>query len=73
MGQDQNFPDTNFDSFRPHLDKHVDVQGNHRQLIREMGAASTVLLKNDNNVLPLSSGGLKKLAIVGSDAGPRIG
>lgn len=38
-----------------------------------MGAASTILLKNEGDILPLSSGGMKKLAIIGSDAGPRQG
>lgn len=70
MGQDESFPSTNFDSFRPALDQHVDVQGDHKKLIRDMGAASTVLLKNDDNILPLSATGIRKLAIIGSDAGP---
>lgn len=36
--------------------------------MREMGAAAAVVLSNDG-VLPLSDD-LKKIAIVGSDAGP---
>lgn len=35
-----------------------------------MGAASTVLLKNEDNILPLRTTGIKRLAIIGSDAGP---
>lgn len=35
-----------------------------------MGAASTVLLKNIENILPLDESHIKKLAIIGSDAGP---
>lgn len=35
-----------------------------------MGAASTVLLKNEDNILPLRTSGIKKLAVIGSDAGP---
>ncbi|GAA5809328.1 hypothetical protein MFLAVUS_002735 [Mucor flavus] len=68
LGQDQNFPNTNFHSFRPELDKHIDVQSDHKNLIREMGAASTILLKNLENILPLRTSGIKKMAIIGSDA-----
>jgi hypothetical protein len=35
-----------------------------------MGAASTILLKNNDNILPLSTTGIKRLAIIGADAGP---
>ncbi|KAF9024285.1 glycoside hydrolase family 3 protein [Hymenopellis radicata] len=45
-----------------------DVQEDHYKLVREMGAASTVLLKNTNNVLPLNKP--QKLVLLGSDAGP---
>jgi len=45
---------------------HVNVQADHAKLIREMGSASTVLLKNTNNVLPLKKP--KSLAIIGDDA-----
>ncbi|RCI05997.1 hypothetical protein CU098_000996, partial [Rhizopus stolonifer] len=41
---------------------------NHKELVRELGAASTVLLKN-SGVLPLDRKKLDKIAIVGSDAG----
>ncbi|KAI9626005.1 hypothetical protein H4Q26_015993 [Puccinia striiformis f. sp. tritici PST-130] len=37
------------------LNQHVNVQADHHKLIREIGAASTVLLKNLNNTLPLKS------------------
>ncbi|KAI0901687.1 glycoside hydrolase family 3 protein [Annulohypoxylon nitens] len=46
---------------------HVDAQGDHGDLIREIGAKSTVLLKN-NGALPLNKP--KFLAVVGEDAGP---
>lgn len=36
-------------------DMNRDVRGNHSQLIQEMGAAASVLLKNVNNTLPLRS------------------
>lgn len=47
---------------------HVDVRGEHASLIRNIGARSTVLLKNTNNALPLSKP--KFLAVIGEDAGP---
>ena len=50
------------------INEHVDVRGDHGTLIRQIGAASTVLLKNTNNALPLT--GLEKLtAVFGNDAG----
>ncbi|KAL0090753.1 glycoside hydrolase superfamily [Phycomyces blakesleeanus] len=69
LGQDNSFPQVNFDSFHPELGKHVNVQGRHRKLIRSMGSASTVLLRNVDQILPLSTS-LNKIAIIGSDAGP---
>jgi len=45
---------------------HVDVQADHKKLIREMGSASTVLLKNTGNVLPLKKP--KSIAVIGEDA-----
>ena len=44
-----------------------DVRADHDKLIREMGAAGTVLLKNVNNTLPLKAP--KYLGIFGNDAG----
>lgn len=50
------------------INEHVDVRQEHGRLIREIGAASTVLLKNVNNTLPLT--GREKLTTVfGEDAG----
>ncbi|KAI0437260.1 glycoside hydrolase family 3 protein [Xylaria telfairii] len=46
---------------------HVDVQGDHGSLIREIAGKSTVLLKNEG-ALPLKKP--KFLAVVGEDAGP---
>jgi beta-glucosidase-like glycosyl hydrolase len=68
LGQDQNFPKTNFDAFHPEnntLNKHVNVQGDHYKLIREIGSAATVLLKNKRNALPLKKP--KSLAIIGEE------
>ncbi|MCJ1343879.1 hypothetical protein MMC31_002077 [Peltigera leucophlebia] len=50
------------------VNQHIDVRGEHSTLIRQIGAASTVLLKNTNNALPLT-GREKFTAIFGSDAG----
>ncbi|OHW92216.1 glycosyl hydrolase family 3 N-terminal domain-containing protein [Colletotrichum incanum] len=50
------------------LQKHapVDVQNGHKALIREIGAAGTVLVKNINGALPLKSP--KFLTVFGYDA-----
>lgn len=45
---------------------HVNVQDNHAALIREIGSASTVLLKNVNNALPLKKPA--SIAVIGEDA-----
>jgi len=45
---------------------HVNVQDDHAKLIREIGGASTVLLKNTGNVLPLKKP--KTVAVIGEDA-----
>lgn len=50
------------------INEHVDVRAEHGRLIRQMGADSTVLLKNTNNTLPLT-GKEKLIAVFGSDAG----
>ncbi|KAJ3537917.1 hypothetical protein NMY22_g5393 [Coprinellus aureogranulatus] len=74
------FPPVNFDAFKPDdqdLNDHIDVQTDeHEQLVRDLGSASVVLLKNERGALPL--GGNKAtgrkperdIVIVGSDAGP---
>ena len=52
LDQDETYPPpTIYSSTQKHLP--VNVQGNHRSLIREIGAAGTVLVKNVNNTLPL--------------------
>ncbi|ORY57247.1 glycoside hydrolase superfamily, partial [Pseudomassariella vexata] len=52
MGQDNGYPSKGIYS---NTMKHapIDVQGSHRNLIREIGAAGTVLVKNVNKTLPL--------------------
>lgn len=50
------------------VNKHVDVRQKHGELIRQIGAASTVLLKNTKGALPLTN--TEKLtAVIGEDAG----
>ncbi|KAK7186066.1 beta-glucosidase G 1 [Paraphaeosphaeria sporulosa] len=44
----------------------VDVRAQHSKLIRELGAAGTVLLKNVNNTLPLKEP--KNIGVFGNDA-----
>ncbi|KAK2767511.1 hypothetical protein FQN54_003668 [Arachnomyces sp. PD_36] len=72
-----NFNSWSRDSFGPEhafvgagwseINEHVDVRADHRDLIRKIGAASTVLLKNEG-ALPLT-GKEKFTAIIGEDAG----
>lgn len=48
----------------PSTNEHVDVQSDHFKIVREIGAASTVLLKNVANALPLRQP--RSLAIIGA-------
>lgn len=50
------------------VNQHVDVRREHGNLVRQIGAASTVLLKNTKNALPLT-GRLRMTAVFGEDAG----
>ncbi|KAH7106678.1 glycoside hydrolase superfamily [Auriculariales sp. MPI-PUGE-AT-0066] len=79
MGQDKNFPKLSFDVIttgdsRPGssdvTNEHVNVQGNHKKIIREVAAAGTVLLKNVKKALPLSLKKIRRIGVFGSDAGP---
>jgi hypothetical protein len=58
------FPEAN-ESFQQ-INWHVNVQDDHAKLIREIGGASTVLLKNTKKTLPLSNP--KSVAVIGYDA-----
>jgi beta-glucosidase len=50
-----------------------DVRGNHSILIRNIAAAGTVLLKNENSILPLNQS-LTNIGVFGNDAAdPTIG
>lgn len=46
---------------------HVDVQDDHFTVVREIGAAGAVLLKNERNALPLKlgKGSIKSIAVIG--------
>ncbi|KAK5661728.1 hypothetical protein OQA88_9828 [Cercophora sp. LCS_1] len=48
------------------VNEGVNVQGNHAALIREIGAKSIVLLKNEKSVLPLKRPA--SIAVIGRDA-----
>ena len=50
------------------LNEQVDVRQDHDRLIREIGRASTVLLKNTNDALPLT-GRERRMGVFGEDAG----
>lgn len=69
MGQDKAFPEIAVNSFNRSAAPFVDVQADHGKLVREMGAAAVAILRNEDNVLPLGNS-LKKIAIIGNDAGP---
>lgn len=53
------------------VNQHLDVRGDHANLIRQIGAASVVLLKNTHNALPLK-GNEKLTGVFGEDAGSNI-
>ena len=51
--------------------ERIDVQANHDTLVRKLGAASAVLLKNECGVLPLGKKD-RTIALIGSGAGPGL-
>ncbi|KAJ7138341.1 beta-glucosidase [Mycena epipterygia] len=77
MGQNSGYPDVSFSQLTEAtfsngemVNEHINVQSDHYKLIREIGAASTILLKNTNGTLPLKVQNIKRIGIFGSDAGP---
>ncbi|KAI0640926.1 glycoside hydrolase superfamily [Trametes meyenii] len=73
LDQDQNYPEVSFNAFFPNdpqTNKHVDVQADHYKVVREIGAAGTVLLKNVGDALPLRKP--RSIAIIGNDSGPSL-
>lgn len=73
LGQDNSYPDLNFDYGNPDQEatnSHVDVRANHADLIRRIGGASSVLLKNEASSLPLRDDSVGSIGVFGVDAGP---
>ncbi|KAG2356919.1 glycoside hydrolase family 3 protein [Suillus spraguei] len=71
LHQDEDYPPTTINAFNAkdeETNKHVNVQADHYKLVRKIGAAGTVLLKNENGALPLNKP--RNLVLIGSDAGP---
>ena len=71
LGQDSGFPETNFNAWLPLDDtknEFVDVRDDHWKVVREIAAASIVLLKNTGDALPLNKP--RSIAVIGSDAAP---
>ncbi|GJJ13771.1 hypothetical protein Clacol_008028 [Clathrus columnatus] len=74
LGQDQGYPPPNYDSRNPDgggpLNGNVTVRSEaHTQLVREIAAKSSVLLKNENGALPLK-GTERSMAVIGLDVNP---
>ncbi|KAK9481623.1 glycosyl hydrolase family 3 N terminal domain-containing protein [Lipomyces starkeyi] len=80
LHQDMDYPPIDMESgnlngigVHPYLDTfklgpaNVDVRKTHAELIRDLAAAGTVLLKNTNNALPLRAP--KSIGVFGNDAG----
>ncbi|KAJ7336795.1 glycoside hydrolase superfamily [Mycena albidolilacea] len=84
LGQDRGYPEISLEGtvkcvcarISPYIKSSLtfgifsSVQADHYKLIRQIGAASTIILKNTNKVLPLAVKNIKRIAIVGFDAGP---
>ncbi|KAJ3120270.1 hypothetical protein HK100_012868 [Physocladia obscura] len=71
LGQDKGFPDIAFDSWAQKAKNVYNFKycfKHHIQFIRELGAASTVLLKNSKSVLPLQPRSEDLIAVIGEDA-----
>ncbi|KAH9215797.1 beta2 tomatinase [Leptodontidium sp. 2 PMI_412] len=75
LGQDENYPTVDPSTIAILVATYLsgdaniparDVRGNHASLIRELGSAGTVLLKNINSALPLRSP--KNIGVFGNDA-----
>ncbi|CAO3636962.1 unnamed protein product [Cunninghamella blakesleeana] len=67
MGQDKNFPKVKINDSKPDSAPYINVQADHFKYVRELGAASVVLLSNKDNILPITKK-TKRISIVGSDA-----
>ncbi|GAM84813.1 hypothetical protein ANO11243_028140 [Dothideomycetidae sp. 11243] len=51
------------------INQHVNVQGNHKDNIRQVAAKGTVLLKNTGS-LPLTAANVRLTGVFGADSGP---
>ncbi|MBV6647998.1 MAG: glycoside hydrolase family 3 C-terminal domain-containing protein, partial [Cyclobacteriaceae bacterium] len=57
--------------FTPGLDEKVWLTDDHRRHAREIASSSMVLLKNDENILPLKASKYPKIAVIGTtDSNP---
>ena len=67
LGQDSpDYPSINFDSRDPlneATNAHVDVQADHAKIVKDIGVASTILLKNERGALPLKKP--RNLVVIG--------
>jgi beta-glucosidase len=71
MGQQSGFPTAAINSNNPSAAPYVNVQADHSTLIRQIGAASAILLKNQGNILPLKTPAT--LGVIGGDAADSAG
>jgi beta-glucosidase len=71
LHQDEGYPNVTVSSFNFYspLNQEVNAQSDHYLIVREIGAAGTVLLKNEG-ALPLYKP--KNIVLVGSDAAPPV-
>ncbi|KIK70278.1 glycoside hydrolase family 3 protein [Collybiopsis luxurians FD-317 M1] len=69
VGQDSGYPAVNFDAWNLNapVNTHVNVQADHKDVIRQIDQASTVLLKNVGGILPLNKP--STIGIIGNGAG----
>ncbi|CAM0139587.1 hypothetical protein VKS41_004595 [Umbelopsis sp. WA50703] len=69
LGQDSDFPkvQVNVDNV-PSAPVDVVTSASHKATVRSIGAASVVVLKNNDNILPLTNP--KTIGVIGQDAGP---
>ncbi|KAI9318057.1 glycoside hydrolase superfamily [Dichotomocladium elegans] len=71
FGQDsKDFPEVGIRAFARDTAPYVDAEADkHVKVVRDIGAAAVAVLQNDG-ILPLNSNKLRRIALVGSDAGP---
>ena len=67
MHQEKDYPETTVNMVNRTEAPEVLVQADHHKLVRSMGGAAAVLLKNDG-VLPLKADSIGTLGLIGSDA-----